>query len=243
MPRKSKKPPVHKTKNIIQNVVVKVGTEEKKRKRGRKPRRKAVPARDQIVVQANVPPVVIQQLPAAFQPPEVPRFVNPMKEEKKEFITPVAKASVGIQADEMIIPVGAAPKTESPFGVGYGEFGPTSSFPSREDIFKYTQPPEEIYRGEPPSFRSPVEGHFRFGQESYPVAVSQAAPPMAEATVLEIKKRETGRTRAAKQYQETFGKMPPAKMNEQTILEAIDTRNPNPAKIFMRPRISQAEAK
>lgn len=75
MPRKAKKPVVHqKTKNIIQNVVVKLDGEVKRKRKARKPRKKA-PAKESIMINANIPPNVIYQTGSPYIPP--PQILPP----------------------------------------------------------------------------------------------------------------------------------------------------------------------
>lgn len=69
MPRKAKKPVIHqKTKNIIQNVVVKLDGEVKRKRKARKPRKK-VSERESIMIQPVISPNVIYQTGSPYIPP------------------------------------------------------------------------------------------------------------------------------------------------------------------------------
>lgn len=115
MPRKSKKEKKEpkKVKNIIQQVIVKVGTQEKRKSKGRKRPAKKEPKETPINVMANIPPSIIyQQAPSVNIPPAFTTPTTPAP-----FASPIPKkslAEIAIMTEPEPAKISIATETEKP---------------------------------------------------------------------------------------------------------------------------------
>lgn len=231
MPRKPKKPTakIQKQKNIIQNVIVKVGTEEKQ-KRKRKPRKKAAPKSEGVSIYQNIPPVVIQQpspqmnisppppphvphtiaqnlaIPEVFKPQPSPVLIETIKKETKpEFISLVEAFPTESEKRPVKLQIKEKQKTESILGIGRDEFAPTATFTSEDDKIQSQKTNDKLYTEEPVSFKSQVLGNTQFGEEIQPIKTKKIMVESEEDDEEETTPKEKKtRPRIYKQMMELF---------------------------------------
>lgn len=174
MPRKQKKvKEPKKVKNIVQQVVVKIGADGK---RITKRRKRSAPKKgtDNINIMATIPPNVIYQSSAPYVPPVPPSM-------------PPVPASSGIKLGSMPAPISTASAPiippSSSIGVGTEELPTTASFAPNNIV---RNSPVEVYTKEPESFKSSVSGNLRFGVPETPVNIHNNSISRGETETTEI---------------------------------------------------------
>lgn len=230
MPRKSKKSVEHKTKvkNIIQNVVVKLDGEPRRKRRARGRPRKKASERETLIVPASIPAPVIYQTPSPVihanitppPPPIPPSSTSPIpatfniptptpafsKKEEKPLISEISSIKYVAEPKPEMKSASTETKEESSWGVGSEEFAPTASFASSEEITKSKMTPVKVYIEEPEPFKSVVSGNERFGVDE-----SQTSEPpkrtmedIQNEVQIKIKKERKPRETVAEKYAKVY---------------------------------------
>lgn len=243
MPRKQKKvKEPKKVKNIVQQVVVKIGADGK---RITKRRKRSAPKKreDTINIMATIPPNVIYQSSAPYVPPIPPSM-------------PAVPASSGIKLGSMPASITApsAPivPPSSSIGIGTDELPTTASFANPIEIEKI-KTPDKVYTEEPESFKSSVSGNLRFGVPETPVNIHNNSISRGERTPIQTPRlslrmpeplvepigeefadlpqfeitpvgritKDPMRAKLRAQYKEKFGYNPSSRMKNIDILKAV----------------------
>ena len=176
MPKREKKEPKTKVKNMIQSVVVKIGGDVHKpaRRRRRAPRK---PKNDGDIMARVAPAIVYQQAPTAHLPTP-PAFTSIPP--PTPFSAPVAKTLVETIEIPKSEPVYVPSKRETLDILGdvvtQDEFPPTANFASVETKIKSKETPDRVYTEDPLPITQ-VLGNMRFGEDDSMSEISMNPKP------------------------------------------------------------------